>query len=302
MITLATVKAILPNWALDGVRRARRRYRRTAWEHWVKSHPEARVTETTMIEQLRALGVNSGRDLILHSSLSRIGLVEGGPEAVVRAIRAVIGPDATLLMPVYPMKGTMYEHMRDPTPFDLLRDPSCMGKITEIFRSQLGVERSAHPTHSVAAQGPRSRDYVEEHHHSRSPCGPGSPFRRLSQNHGQILCLGTGVGKVTSHHTVEDIVDDFPVEVYLPTIMTKTVRFADGHTEEVEVLVHAPALAPKRVDAYHPLTEEIRIAMLDCGILREGRVGHATAHLFGAAELDEFHIARLRKGKTIYAI
>ena len=107
---------------------------------------------------------------------------------------------------------------------------------------------------------------------------------------------------MTSHHTVEDIVDDFPVEVYLPTIMTKTVRFADGHTEEVEVLVHAPALAPKRVDAYHPLTEEIRIAMLDCGILREGRVGHATAHLFGAAELDEFHIARLRKGKTIYAI
>ena len=38
---------------------------------------------------------------MVHSSLSRIGHVIGGPGAVIDALLAVIGPDGTLMMPSF---------------------------------------------------------------------------------------------------------------------------------------------------------------------------------------------------------
>ena len=204
-------------------------------------------------------------------------------------------------MPVYPMQMSMIDTMRDPTPFDVAGDRSYMGKITEVFRQMPNVKRSAHPTHSVAVLGPDADVYVAHHHESRSPCGRGSPFRMLSERKGQILCIGTGVGKVTSHHTIEDLVDNFPLDVYLPEPMSKTVRMPDGKTVQVEVLVHNPKLGPLRCDSHEGICAELLAEMKQRHIIREGIVGRAISHVFGAAELDDMHRDRLKRGKTIYA-
>jgi len=44
---------------------------------------------------LRALGVREGGTLLVHSSLSSLGFVRGGPKAVIEALRAAIGPQGT---------------------------------------------------------------------------------------------------------------------------------------------------------------------------------------------------------------
>jgi aminoglycoside 3-N-acetyltransferase len=297
----SVVKRVLPEWALDALRSLRKRRRRKRWEKSVESDEEAHIDRSTLAEQLAALGVERGRDLILHSALSAIGYVDGGPDALIGALLDVLGPDANLLMPAYPMKSSMLETMEDPAPFDVANDRSYMGKITEVFRHMPGVRRSGHPTHSVAVLGPDAETYVAQHHMSGSPCGAGSPFRMLSERNGQILCIGVGVGKVTSHHTIEDLVESFPLDVYLPKKMTKLVRLAKGESVEVEVLVHDPKLAPIRCDSHDGICSELLSEMRERGIVREGKIGRATSQLFGAAELDAMHADRLKRGRTIYA-
>ena len=53
----------------------------------------APVTPRSLAADLRALGVQGGMLLNVHSSLSRIGWVVGGAQAVVEALLEVLGPD-----------------------------------------------------------------------------------------------------------------------------------------------------------------------------------------------------------------
>jgi aminoglycoside 3-N-acetyltransferase len=267
-----------------------------------KQKPNARVTRELLVERLHLLGLNSGQDVIVHSSLRSLGYVEGGPVSVIEAIREVIGERGNLLMPAYPLKTTMLAAMRDKTPFDIVNDRSFMGKITEVFRKLSNVDRSAHPTHSVAVQGPEAKSYVKDHHNSRSPCGPGSPFRTLSDRKGVIICLGSGIGKVTAHHMIEDLDVDYPIKVYLPEMFHKTVRFKDGNEIQVEVLVHDPRLTAIRIDNHKGVEKTILGEMRKRGIVNEQKVGLGTAYLFGAADLDTMHRELVRQGITIYAI
>ena len=295
------LKRKLPVWALERLRDTRKWQLRKRWEKSVKNVDDAQIGRAEIGAQLTALGVKRGTDLILHSALSTIGYVNGGPEAVIGALLDVLGPEANLLMPAYPMKSSMLETMEDPTSFDVANDRSNMGKITEVFRQMHGVRRSGHPTHSVSVFGPDADAYASQHHVSGSPCGAGSPFRMLSERKGQILCIGVGVGKVTSHHTIEDLVESFPLQVYLPKPMKKQVILVGGESVEVEVLVHDPKLASIRCDSHDGICTELLADMKERNIVHESRIGLATSHLIGAAELDEMHTDRLQRGKTIYA-
>lgn len=300
MSWLDRLKRALPPRVKARLLDLRKRWRRRQWEKRVENDASALLGKDDLVAALRRLGLGPGRDVLLHSAMSKLGKVEGGAETVLVAIREVIGPDATLILPTYPLRQSMADWMSDPTPFDVRATKSEMGKITEVFRARPGVLRSGHPTHAVAAEGPRAAEYTAEHHQSGSPCGPGSPFRRLSEREGLVLCLGTGIGKVTSHHTIEDLATDFPVKVYLDKPLTKRVIFADGHEELVVVRVHDPALAARRVDNHPACEARILARMRARGIVREGAVGQAPAHLFGAADLDRMHRDGLRDGQTIY--
>jgi aminoglycoside 3-N-acetyltransferase len=57
------------------------------------------VTYQRLVEDLRRLGIPEGRPIIIHSSLSALGWVAGGPIAVVDALVDAFGPTTTLVMP-----------------------------------------------------------------------------------------------------------------------------------------------------------------------------------------------------------
>ncbi len=50
-------------------------------------------------EDFQRIGIKRGMTLMVHSSLSSIGWVEGGPVTVVRAILSEVGIDGTVVMP-----------------------------------------------------------------------------------------------------------------------------------------------------------------------------------------------------------
>src|SRR5262249_42288298 len=140
-----------------------------------------------------------GAVLLVHSSLSALGYVPGGPETVIRALIDSVGPDGTVVVPTH-----SWQEMEDGSrTFDVRRTGVCVGAIPEYFRRRPGAVRRLHPTHSVAAIGPISDWLTAGHESSETPCGPGSPYVKILDRDGQILFLGTSLKSNTAFHTIE---------------------------------------------------------------------------------------------------
>jgi aminoglycoside 3-N-acetyltransferase len=67
--------------------------------------------------------------------------------------------------------------------------PSCVGAISEAFRTQPDAVCSFHPSHRAAAIGPLAHDLTRDHLAS-SPLGPGSPFHRITEHDAHVMLLG----------------------------------------------------------------------------------------------------------------
>ena len=104
-----TVKKILPAPAVDFLRGARKRYRRFSWEKSVRGDPSSQISREQLWEELKALGVERGTDLMVHTSMSKLGYVDGGAEAIIDVLMTLIGPDTGALVwpshswPVWPV-------------------------------------------------------------------------------------------------------------------------------------------------------------------------------------------------------
>src|SRR5213082_1002062 len=70
-------------------------------ENVIQTYPVVPVIIPSLLADFTALGVTPGMTLLVHSSLSALGWVCGGPVAVVRALLDVLTPSGTLVMPAH---------------------------------------------------------------------------------------------------------------------------------------------------------------------------------------------------------
>jgi aminoglycoside 3-N-acetyltransferase len=234
--------------------------------------PEQQAAADRIATDLREIGVHEAGVLLVHSSLSSLGHVPGGPETVIRGLLQALGPEGTLLMP-----ALSYERVRSKNPFfDVRRTPSNVGAIPEAFRRRLGTRRSVHPTHSVCAVGQRTAEMLDDHLEDSTPCGENSPFRKLRSVDGQILMLGCGLQPNTSMHAIEEL----SVPPYLfGTPLTYTLTLADGTAIEKTYTRHSFDGWEQRYDR---VTE-----VLQAPALVRGNVLEAKVHLIRARRLWE---------------
>lgn len=176
-----------------------------------------------LIDDLRSLGVRSGDCVMLHSSLSNLGSVEGGAETVVEAFLEAMGPEGTLVTPAF-TPGAWVEHLAMPDcrtccPQDFCPSswPSHEGAIPNAALRRPGRLRSCHPTHSWVANGARAAELLRDHRHASTPCGRGNPFEKLVELDGCIVILGVGVNTITLWHYFEDILQVPYLGHYHPT-------------------------------------------------------------------------------------
>ncbi|MDE2801337.1 MAG: AAC(3) family N-acetyltransferase, partial [Chloroflexota bacterium] len=147
-------------------------------------------------EQLRALGVQPGQTLQVHTAFSTVGPIEGGPIGLIEALRAAIGPGGTLVMP------SMSDD--DDHPFDPQMTPCLgMGVTADTFRRLPGVLRSDNP-HAFAAVGPLASRIVAPHSLSL-PHGLDSPVGRVYELGGHVLLLGIDHTSNTTIHLGEHL-------------------------------------------------------------------------------------------------
>ena len=186
-------------------------------EHDIVHNTPIPRTRKSIAADLRTLGVTSGMTLLVHSSLSSLGWVSGGPVAVVQALMDVLTPEGTLVMPSHtsansdpakwenpPVPEAWWQIIYDTMPpFDPQTTPTNgMGIIAETFRKWYGVSRSNHPTDSFAAWG-RNAAFVTKHHSLANGLGEQSPLARVYDLDGYVLLLGVGYDRNTSFHLAE---------------------------------------------------------------------------------------------------
>src|SRR5206468_365221 len=107
---------------------------------------------------------------------------------------------------------------------------------------------SLHPTHSVAAVGPRASWLVDGHHLDTRAFGRYSPFGRLIEADGFILGLGIDLGPVTFYHVLEDL-GAFPTNVYTSdSPIAATCVDERGRRVELKVMAHDPVASVTRID------------------------------------------------------
>ena len=225
-----------------------------------------------LARDLTDLGIESGITLIVHSSLSAIGWVEGGASTVVRALIEVLGKDGTLAMPA----ATPQCAEPDPlTVFVTETTPTKMGTIAETFRTWPGTLRSTHPLESVCARGPLAAEVTSVHPLAFSE-GPGTPFGRLHDCDSAILLLGVGFNRCTALHYAESL------SKKRRTARARFPTIENGETVWIEV----PNVADDN-DRHFPIIGERYVA---AGRAVRGNVGEATCSLFSMRDLVGFAV------------
>jgi aminoglycoside 3-N-acetyltransferase len=227
------------------------------------------VTEDRLERQLRELGVREGGVLLVHTSFRAVRPVEGGPLALVRALRRALGAEGTLVMP------TMTDGA---SPFDPRSTPTYgMGIVAELFRRQPGVLRSGHPGASFAAEGPLAARICAPQPLS-PPHGPDSPVGRVHALDGDVLLLGVEHSESTTLHLAEALAS-VPYSVSHPCVV------------EIEGVARTIAIAEtdhccrgfRRADGW----------LRARGLQREGKVGSADARLARARDVVALAVERL---------
>jgi len=173
------------------------------------------LTRPALADALRRLGVRDGDTLMVHVRLSALGWLIGGMDAVVHALRDVVGTAGTLLafcgwedspyhlLKLAPLWQRAYREVPafDPAVSAARRD---FGRFPERLRTWPAAIRSAHPEVSFTAAGPKADRLLAEPTDA-DPWGSDGPLGRLVRDGGRVLLLGAPIRRLTLCHHAEAI-------------------------------------------------------------------------------------------------
>ena len=267
-----------PDWVLEAAKITKKKLRNHSLEQQKK---KGGFTKEDLVEGCKNIGILEGDVLLVHSSLSKIGYVDGGAKTVIETLLQTIGKSGTLLMPSFPAHGKNKDYLIANKIFDVLNTPSAMGIITEEFRKMPNVKRSLHATDPVCALGPDAEFLTATHFGRLTPYDEFSPFRKLIEKKGKILMLGTTLnGAGTSLHTLEDALD-FKYPVYDSKIFDVEIKDKSGETHLTKTKVHNPIYSMKRnCDALLPIFLKEKAAI-------KGKIAEADCIFLDAASMFE---------------
>jgi len=229
-----------------------------------------------IVNALRNLGVCEGDSVMMHSSLSALGPIDGGAETVVDALLETVGSSGTLLVPAFrdSVWGDPSQFLiTDPCPCSQRlcpsRQPGFQGVIAEAVRKREGSLRSCHRTHSWVALGPSADRLLRGHRDSVTFCGKGSPFEELLVLDGCVLTLGVGVNTITFWHYWEELLQ---------------VPYLGHYWPDNKHMNHC--VGGLRIQYEYPgiMQDVCRAA----GILKEGKIAKGDSGLMRARVFDSF--------------
>lgn len=164
------------------------------------------LTYSQLVDTLRAVGLQSGNGVLVHSALHFLGKPESGAEMVLQGLCEVLGipcnaergrqAEGTLAVPAFNFGFARGQ------PYDPQSTPSVgMGVFSEVVRQHPLALRTPHPMQSVAVLGRYAADLAGRD--TLSAFDPGSAFERMVELDFKILLLGADVQAVSLLHYAE---------------------------------------------------------------------------------------------------
>ncbi len=219
------------------------------------------LTRADIVAGLQALGLAVGDRVLVHSSLSALGRVEGGAETVIDALLEAVGSAGLVVVPTFGGRQ----------PFDRRRTPTSLGQIPDKFWRRAEAVRSLHPSHSVAAIGQGAAELIADHEQAPTAYGEGTPYHRLATSGGKVLFIGVDQDRNTTLHTAEALAG----AAYLQNIESSYV--ADNG--EV-VALHIAAMAGP-----HRNFLAMDVLFSEWGVMQVGCIGRAVCQLMDGAAM-----------------
>jgi aminoglycoside 3-N-acetyltransferase len=228
--------------------------------------PDDMVSKSKLVADFKKLGIAAGMDLMVHSSLSRIGHVSGGAETVVEALLAAVGRRGTLMFPSFNHGAAQV--------YNINATPTVSGVIPDAAWRRPDALRSLHPTHALAAIGPRAEEFCAGHLEA-GIWAQDSPIGRLVHGGGYLLALGVTHDSSTAYHVAEESV---PSACNDPFGNIDKIVLPDGSVKQVKGLAWRDGTCPVP-------TAKIDEALDRRKLQKRGKVGAADCALVKALDL-----------------
>jgi aminoglycoside 3-N-acetyltransferase len=241
------------------------------------------VTRDDVVAELGRMGLTAGDRVMLHSSLSSMGCVEGGAGTVVEAFLEILGAEGMLMVPTFIFSGATY--------FDPVATRSKCGAITEAVRLHPRAVRSYHPTHAVAVIGPDGADLVAGDAYARA-LGVGCALHRMIQAGGKVFLLGVGQGTNSAIHVGEDLAGDPDRHKRFTPVNPGRVTL--NHPEKGEIEIELTSMMG-HTRAFDELEELLRSQ----GQIRDGKIGEARCQVMEGGDVVSGTVEILAPGTAL---
>jgi aminoglycoside 3-N-acetyltransferase len=241
-----------------------------------------RTSQTDLMIALRTLDLPADHVYVVHCSLLKLGLIEGGLKGVMQCLWDVLGRDATILMPTFTFA---FGRTRV---WDYHQTRSETGALSEYFRRLPGALRTIHPFHSLAVIGPRTHQFSDCA--ALSSFGHGSPYALLYDVEAINIAIGIDLvcGATFVHHTEEmaqvpyRFYKEFPGEV------------CDQHGQKMPNTYKMYVRKITDTYEYDTVWSDVREDLAANGLVIQGKLKGAPLVAFRIKQCHDHFIARLK--------
>lgn len=244
-------------------------------------------TKEQIFEQLKAMGVPQNKPVTTHTSLKRIGDVEGRAAGLLDILIEYVTADGGLLCVPTHTHANLYRD--DIITLDFLNLNTNVGKLSEVAMNDKRGVHTVNPSHSMIIFGDRkeAERFAKYDETIKTVTSPEGCYGRLAEEDGYILLMGVGQEKNTFIHCIDEMLQ-LPDRLSKQDIDT-TVRYPDGHIVHFPIrtfVAHMTAVGDvsHRFPKYEP-------AFRWHGCIQDGMIGNAPAQLCSAKKMAE--VARL---------
>lgn len=235
-------------------------------------------------------------DIMLHTSMVRIGTLSGGKKWIADNLLSAINLDKnTLIVTASPTLERNSDYLKKQPVFDVRTAPIAMGAINEYIGALENAKRSVHPTHSVIAVGANADYYIEGQEKDGTPFGEHSPYYKIIKKRGKLLLFGATLDNVTMMHAIEDLLGDaFPFKVYDKRRFSIKCINSEGKEVLVTTPTHNAILGLKRSLMW------MKEGLMTDKYMQEWKIGGGTVSLVDAYGYTVFYLNELLSGNSIY--
>ena len=254
-------------------------------------------TKEILLSHLKKSGVPQDRPVLVHTSLKKIGPVEGGAETVLSTLREHITAHGGILMiPTHTwdnfMEGKEYT-------LDLSHHMPCLGVLPMIAAAHPSAIISENPTHSIAFFGDRERilSYIEPERRVITPASPVGCYGKLAEERGEVLLLGVDQTKNTFLHALEE---KFLGNIrYTKEPVLMKIRYGDGSVAKRPFY----AFDESKIGDVSERFEKFDPPFRKYGAVFDGVFGNAKTRLCNAKKMEKVleMIYRKAAGKELLA-